>query len=799
MKKITLIALMLFTAFGYAQVGINTNNPDASSALEIESTTGGILIPRLTETQRDAISAPATGLMIYQTDQTAGFYFYDGNVWTKIDGVAGPAGAAGVDGDDGATGPAGPTGPQGDAGPAGAAGVDGDDGATGPAGPAGPTGPAGAAGPTGPAGADGDIGVTGSKGETGAAGIDGAQGPAGADGDIGVTGSKGETGAAGIDGAQGPTGPAGADGDDGATGPAGPAGAAGPTGPAGADGDDGATGLTGPAGPTGPQGDAGIDGVAGPQGDAGPAGAAGVDGSTPPGTQVGQMNYWNGTTWQTINPGNAGSVLQLVGTTPTWVSNPDIVAPVITLTGNATVTIELGATYTDAGATATDLSGATAIPDPTATAIPDPTVTVSGAVDTSTIGSYTITYTATDASGNVGTATRTVNVVDTTAPVITVTSGTDTVEQGSTWTDAGATADGDETVSVSGAVDTSTIGSYTITYTAEDAYGNVGTATRTVTVNPDTTAPVITVTSGTDTVEQGSTWTDAGATADGDETVSVSGTVDTSTIGSYTITYTATDASGNVGTATRTVTVNPDTTAPVITVTSGTDTVEQGSTWTDAGATADGDETVTVSGTVDTSTIGSYTITYTATDASGNVGTADRTVNVFSIAVGDFYQGGVVFHLFEDGETGYVSGETHGLIAAVQDQSSFIRWYNGSYVTTRALRTALGTGATNTTTIISVQGATETSYAAGLARAYTGGGYTDWFLPSKDELNKMYLNRATINTTAASNSGSDFGNSFYWSSTEYDDLNAWMRNLFNGDQSPSRKKFAKPVRAVRAF
>ena len=68
MKKITLITLMLFTAFSYAQVGINTNTPDASSALEIESTTGGILIPRLTESQRDAIVAPTTGLMIYQSD-----------------------------------------------------------------------------------------------------------------------------------------------------------------------------------------------------------------------------------------------------------------------------------------------------------------------------------------------------------------------------------------------------------------------------------------------------------------------------------------------------------------------------------------------------------------------------------------------------------------------------------------------------------------------------------------------------------------------------------------------------------
>ena len=168
--------------------------------------------------------------------------------------------------------------------------------------------------------------------------------------------------------------------------------------------------------------------------------------------------------------------------------------------------------------------------------------------------------------------------------------------------------------------------------------------------------------------------------------------------------------------------------------------------------------------------------------------------------VGDFYQGGVVFHLFEEGETGYVAGQIHGLIAAVADQSSGIQWYNGSYVTTEATSTALGTGATNTTTIISVQGATETSYAAGLARAYTGGGYTDWFLPSKDELNKMYLNRATINTTAASNSGSDFGSSYYWSSTENDTNNAWEQNFPNGNQDYGNKNDTNSsVRAVRAF
>ena len=97
MKKITLIFLMLsFTWLSIAQVGINTITPDASSALDIESTTGGILIPRLSEFQRDAIALPAAGLMIYQTDKNPGFYFYNGTSWTKINGAQGPRGPQGV-------------------------------------------------------------------------------------------------------------------------------------------------------------------------------------------------------------------------------------------------------------------------------------------------------------------------------------------------------------------------------------------------------------------------------------------------------------------------------------------------------------------------------------------------------------------------------------------------------------------------------------------------------------------------------------------------------------------------------
>ena len=73
----TFLAAVLLTASTYAQVGIGTTTPDASSALDITSTTKGLLIPRMTNVQRDAISSPATGLMIYQTDDTIGFYYYN--------------------------------------------------------------------------------------------------------------------------------------------------------------------------------------------------------------------------------------------------------------------------------------------------------------------------------------------------------------------------------------------------------------------------------------------------------------------------------------------------------------------------------------------------------------------------------------------------------------------------------------------------------------------------------------------------------------------------------------------------
>ena len=87
----TFLAVVLVTFSTFAQVGINTENPDASAALDITSTTGGLLIPRMTEAQRDAVSSPSLGLMIYQTDGTAGFYYYNGSSWAEVDDT-GPVG-----------------------------------------------------------------------------------------------------------------------------------------------------------------------------------------------------------------------------------------------------------------------------------------------------------------------------------------------------------------------------------------------------------------------------------------------------------------------------------------------------------------------------------------------------------------------------------------------------------------------------------------------------------------------------------------------------------------------------------
>lgn len=106
MKNLLQVLLVLFTfpALLLAQGGVGINddnsNPDNSAMLDVKSTDKGLLTPRMTEVQRDAIVLPATGLLIYQTDATPGFYVYDGTAWTAVTSAVGGASDWTVNGTD---------------------------------------------------------------------------------------------------------------------------------------------------------------------------------------------------------------------------------------------------------------------------------------------------------------------------------------------------------------------------------------------------------------------------------------------------------------------------------------------------------------------------------------------------------------------------------------------------------------------------------------------------------------------------------------------------------------------------
>jgi hypothetical protein len=160
------------------------------------------------------------------------------------------------------------------------------------------------------------------------------------------------------------------------------------------------------------------------------------------------------------------------------------------------------------------------------------------------------------------------------------------------------------------------------------------------------------------------------------------------------------------------------------------------------------------------------------------------------LTLGQSYQGGVIAYILVSGDPGYVDGETHGLIATPSDQSAGIQWYNGTGISTNATSTTAGN--TNTNTIVNVQGAG--SYAAKLCSDLSLGGYSDWYLPSKIELTKIYANKASIGGFSSGN---------YWSSTEYAPAsagNAWFYSTSTGGYiNYGNKANIYNVRAVRAF
>ena len=323
---------------------------------------------------------------------------------------------------------------------------------------------------------------------------------------------------------------------------------------------------------------------------------------------------------------------------------PDVTAPTLTVATPDTMYIAVFGTYTrPAVISSTDL-----VDGPVTPVIADP-------VNVNAIGTYKVTYTATDKAGNVATVVRTVIVVDTVAPVI-VLNGVNPVRHSirTQYVDAGYTVTDNYysniSVTVTSNVDVNKPGTYSVVYTAVDPSGNVAkTITRTVIVE-DMDKPVITLVGDTSIfVEVNTMFNDPGAivTDNNDKNLKyvVSGSFYQSfpngvptTLGNYTVVYTVTDAAGNIATTSRTIVVR-DTKAPVITL-NGEPSVNvcRWSPYTDAGYTVNdnfspaGDITVTQEGNyiaAGTDVEGVYSLRYKAVDKSGNIGySAWRNINV---------------------------------------------------------------------------------------------------------------------------------------------------------------------------
>lgn len=169
-------------------------------------------------------------------------------------------------------------------------------------------------------------------------------------------------------------------------------------------------------------------------------------------------------------------------------------------------------------------------------------------------------------------------------------------------------------------------------------------------------------------------------------------------------------------------------------------------------------------------------------------------VQTQELKIGDSYGGGIVAYILQNGDPGFDPNVLHGFIAAETDQCFATVWCNKSFESIKVAGThqTIGSGLTNTDKIIAQNGAGK-SYAAGLARAYSGGGYSDWYLPSIDELHKLCDNQKLI--------GGFIGYG-YWSSSEVDEKTVWARNFetnLTGYATKNSNYSSGSVRAIRNF
>jgi hypothetical protein len=168
----------------------------------------------------------------------------------------------------------------------------------------------------------------------------------------------------------------------------------------------------------------------------------------------------------------------------------------------------------------------------------------------------------------------------------------------------------------------------------------------------------------------------------------------------------------------------------------------------------------------------------------------DATLAVFAIGVS--CQGGKIAYILQSGDPGYDANVFHGLIATQSNQSIGAEWGCSGTEMPGADGTAIGTGKQNTIDIVA--GCTTAGIAAKKCADLIWDGFSDWYLPSRDELNKLYLNKAAIG---------GFTNNSYWSSSEVSNTLAIGQNCGldsgSGDQNNTNKNLGLAVRCIRSF
>lgn len=181
--------------------------------------------------------------------------------------------------------------------------------------------------------------------------------------------------------------------------------------------------------------------------------------------------------------------------------------------------------------------------------------------------------------------------------------------------------------------------------------------------------------------------------------------------------------------------------------------------------------------------------------AKNSVGVAYGNQIVFTTdtidpyAVGTNYQGGTIAYIFHLGDAGYVSGEIHGLIVAPTDFNSIADW--GCVGDSIIMNNSQEIGAGKQNTINIVNNCNSTTSAAYLCENLVVNGYDDWYLPSKNELAQICLNRFKIG---------NFESNFYWTSSDDGSLtNAWSQSFGSGSKYFDPKSNLMYVRAVRNF